>query len=57
MYAHLLLLQGGDSEALECLSKLMLSLDSYYHPSNHGKHTVSCNIYCICDTKFVLFPI
>ena len=37
----LLFIQGGDSEALDYLSKLMLALDSYYHPSNHGKHTVS----------------
>ena len=45
----LLFIQGGDSEALDYLSKLMLALDSYYHPSNHGKHTVCMYVYrCVC---------
>ena len=34
-------LQGGGSPAQKYLSQLMAALESYYHPSNFGKHTVS----------------
>ena len=48
-----LLFQGGDSEALDYLSKLMLALDSYYHPSNHGKHTVRMYVYVTITYTYV----
>ena len=34
-------IQGGNSSAQQHFSQLMLALESYYHPSNAGKQTVS----------------
>ena len=47
-------IQGGNSSAQQHFSQLMLALESYYHPSNAGKQTVSLwqniqyAIYLLC---------
>ena len=33
--------QGGDSKAQEHLTLLMVSVESFYHPSNAGLYSVS----------------
>ena len=38
-------MQGGGSSALKNLSKLMQAVESFYHPSNLGKHTVSITYF------------
>ena len=40
----LFLIQHSSSTTQDHLSKLFKALESFYHPSNNGRYTVSCLI-------------
>ena len=55
-------MMGGKNQVLDHLSTLFKALESFYHPSNYGSHSVSiCRIlpnYLLHDNKFchVILP-
>ena len=52
------ILQGGErNNVQQYFSQLVLSIESYYHPSNYGKHTVSnyCCRHTILHLDYALF--
>lgn len=48
---------GGEhgTVALDHLEKLFVALKSFFHPSNHGRHSVSTHIWHDCQMEKSLF--